>query len=200
MPRVLYRRDRRRVVEQTGVVPALRPFVVVSGPPASGKSTLAPLLAQQLELPLLAKDTIKDALITALGADDVEASRRLGRASVAVLYALAAASPVGAVLETVLFRSVASAELRRLPGTVIEVFCCCDRDTALRRYRQRAGTRHAGHFDAQRTVEELWNTDNAEPVAGGWPVLEVDTTRTVGLDRLVNRIRATLGLSDTNGT
>lgn len=191
---------RTAVVKQTGLVPVLRPYVVVSGPPASGKSTLAPLLAQHLELPLLAKDTIKDVLVTALGAGDVEASRRLGRASVAVLYALAAASPVGAVLESVLFRSVAQAELRRLPGTVIEVFCRCDRETALRRYRQRAGTRRAGLFDAQRTVQELWNTDNAEPVAGGWPVLDVDTTRTVDLDRLINRIRATLGPSDTNGT
>jgi hypothetical protein len=32
-------------------------FVVVSGPPASGTSTLAPALAQALGLPLIVKDT-----------------------------------------------------------------------------------------------------------------------------------------------
>jgi 2-phosphoglycerate kinase len=41
-------------------------FVVVSGPPASGKSTLAPVLARELGLPLIAKDTIKDALMSVL--------------------------------------------------------------------------------------------------------------------------------------
>jgi adenylate kinase family enzyme len=35
-----------------------RAYVVVSGPPASGKSTLAPPLAAHLGLPLAAKDTI----------------------------------------------------------------------------------------------------------------------------------------------
>jgi len=42
-------------------VPAFRGFVVVSGPPASGKSSLAPALAAELDLPLPAKDVIKGA-------------------------------------------------------------------------------------------------------------------------------------------
>ena len=92
-------------------MPAPRSFVIVSGPPASGKSTLAPILALRLALPLLAKDTIKDALMTSLGVANVEDPRRLGRASFAVLYALAEASSVGAVLESVFSRSVASVEL-----------------------------------------------------------------------------------------
>jgi predicted kinase len=37
-------------------------FVVVSGPPASGKTTLAVAIAPALGLPLIAKDTIKQAL------------------------------------------------------------------------------------------------------------------------------------------
>jgi predicted kinase len=47
-------------------VAAFRGFVVVSGPPASGKSSLAPALAAELDLPLLAKDVIKDALAARL--------------------------------------------------------------------------------------------------------------------------------------
>jgi predicted kinase len=54
-------------------------FVVLSGPPASGKSKLAPPLARALGLPLVAKDTVKDALMSVLPVPDVEASRRLGR-------------------------------------------------------------------------------------------------------------------------
>ena len=55
---------------------ATRMYVVVSGPPASGKSTLAPQIAAHLGLPLLAKDVIKDALMRAMPPSDVE--RRVG--------------------------------------------------------------------------------------------------------------------------
>jgi hypothetical protein len=97
-------------------------FVVVSGPPASGKSTVAPALARQLGLPLVAKDTIKDALVSVLPVPDVEASRQLGRGAVAAMLAVAAESPIGAVIESNLYRSVAVDSLGRLPGALVEVF------------------------------------------------------------------------------
>ena len=50
-------------------------FVVVSGPPASGKTTLARTIAPALDLPLIAKDTIKQALMTVLPVPDIETSR-----------------------------------------------------------------------------------------------------------------------------
>jgi predicted kinase len=67
-------------------------FVVVSGPPASGESTLAPVLARELALPLVAKDTIKDALMSVLPVADVDASRHIGRGAVAAMLAVAADS------------------------------------------------------------------------------------------------------------
>src|SRR5436305_1540351 len=150
----------RRVAATVLSAESCRPmalFVVVSGPPASGKSTLAPALARGLKLPLLAKDTIKDALMSKLAVPDVDASRRLGRAAVAAMLAVAAESPVGAVIESNFYRTVAVNDLRDLPGTVIEVFCRCSVEEAERRYKARAGTRHAGHFDHVRTRAELWN-------------------------------------------
>jgi predicted kinase len=164
-------------------------FVVVSGPPASGKSTLAPALARALGLPLIAKDTIKDALMSVLPVPDVEASRRLGRGAVAATLAVAAESPVGAVIESNFYRSAAAEMLGRLPGAVVEVFCRCEEATAAERYRARAGTRRAGHFDTERSIEELWNDEITEPVAGGWPVLEVDTNDPVELAEIVEFVR-----------
>ena len=169
-----------RVCMRRDVEPRPR-YVVVSGPPASGKSTLAPRVATALGLPLVAKDTIKDALMEVLPPPDVAASRQLGRASVRAMLAVAAASPIGAVIESNLYRSIATEELGRLPGPVVELFCRCDRAVGHDRYRRRAGTRHAGHFDHDRTPDELWNDEVAEPVAGGWPVLEVDTNQPVDL-------------------
>lgn len=74
-------------------------FVVVTGPPASGKSTLAPPLARELALPLVAKDTIKDALMSVLPVPDVGASRQLGGTAVAAMLAIAGQSPIGAVID-----------------------------------------------------------------------------------------------------
>ncbi|HEX8858768.1 MAG TPA: AAA family ATPase [Actinomycetes bacterium] len=45
-------------------------LVLVTGPPASGKTTLARPLAFSLGLPLLGKDTIKEALFDTLGNGD----------------------------------------------------------------------------------------------------------------------------------
>lgn len=167
-------------------------FVVVSGPPASGKSTLAPVLARQLGLPLIAKDTIKDALMSVTPVPDVEASRQLGRGAVAAMLAVAAESPIGAVIESNFYRSVAIDSLRRLPGGLVEIFCRCNLEVAHSRYRERAGTRHAGHFDAVRTAEELWNDEVAEPVAGGWPLMEVETNAPVDVAVVLAFVRDSL--------
>jgi cytidylate kinase len=170
-----------------------RLYVVVDGPPASGKSTLAPQLADRLGLPLVAKDTIKDALMSVLDVPDVEESRQLGRAAVMAMLAVAAESPVGAVIESNFFRSIAIDTLPALPGQIIEVFCRCDKTVSIERYRSRAGSRAAGHFDAVRTDDDLWNAEVAEPVAGEWPVIEVDTTTPVAVDDLVATIRRNAG-------
>src|SRR5262249_8761332 len=97
-------------------------YVVVSGPPASGKTTLARALAAALGLPLIAKDTIKQALMTVLPVPGVATSRTIGRASVAALLAVAAEAP-GAVLGSVWHRSYAAAGLGSLPGSGVEVVC-----------------------------------------------------------------------------
>src|SRR5215470_3757114 len=80
-------------------------------------------------------------------------------------------------------------DLHRLPGSIVEVFCRCDQRIAARRYALRAGTRAAGHFAAERTIGELWNDEVAQPVAGGWPVIEISTNSPVDVGPLTVRIR-----------
>jgi cytidylate kinase len=170
-------------------VPAERPlFVLVDGPPASGKSTVAPELAAALGLPVIAKDTIKEALMGILPVPDVAASQRIGRAAVEAMFAVAMASPVGAVVESNFYRSYATPSLLALPGVVIEVFCRCPPEVRLARYRARTASRAAGHLDAERTEDELTNPDITEPVAAGWPVIEIDTTVPVDIAGLAARV------------
>jgi predicted kinase len=184
------------MVHDGGVADQLPPgtFVVVSGPPASGKTTLARAIAPALGLPLVAKDTIKEALMSVLPVPDIETSRAIGTASVAALLAVAAETS-GAVLESVWHRSRARADLRRLPGTIVEVFCRCDPRIAQRRYAERAGARAAGHFAAERTPADLWNEEVARPVAGGWPVIEICTDDPVDVTPLTARIQAAAGMA-----
>ena len=168
-------------------------YVVVSGPPGSGKSTLAPALADRLALPLLSKDTIKEAMLGSLPAADVEGSRRVGRAAMEVLFAVAAASPTGGVLEANFHRTPALPSIRELPGRSVEVFCRCPREVARARYRARTGGRAAGHFDADRADEDLWHPEVNGPVAGGWPVVEVDTDLPVDMAVLLDRLGVAVG-------
>ena len=130
--------------------------------------------------------------MSVLDVPDVGASRQLGRASVTAMLAVAAESPIGAVIESNFYRTVAANELGKLPGQLVELFCRCTAEVAWERYRRRAGTRHAGHFDHDRTREELWNDEVAEPVAGSWPLLEVDTNTPVDLPAVVQFVRSQL--------
>ncbi len=167
-------------------------YVVVSGPPGSGKSTLAPVLAAELGLPLLAKDAIKEALMGTFPVADADGSRRAGRAAMEVLFALAGASSPGAVLEANFHRTLALPSIRGLPGRTVEVFCRCSRETARGRYRARSGTRHPGHFDAERSDEEIWHPEATDPVAGDWPVVEVDTNGPAEVAQVLARLRAVI--------
>lgn len=163
-------------------------YVLVAGPPGSGKTTLAVPLASKLRSPLLSKDAIKETLMDSLGTPTtVEESRALGRAAVETMLAIAHTSP-GAVLESN-FAAHAVQALRTLPGTIVEVRCRCPRDLALSRYRARAASRHPGHLDAERDDAELWNDELLTPLGLG-PLIEVDTAGAVDVEALAAEIRA----------
>jgi predicted kinase len=168
--------------------------VVVNGPPGSGKSTLAAGLAEQLGLPLLAKDAVKETLLDELGYADRDASRRIGAAAGEVLWTVLAACPEGAVVESWLapsLRDVVSAGLARA-GVVraVEVWCACPAEEMRRRYAARE--RHPGHYDADLldTLDDVLT--GAEPLALG-PVLRVPTDRPVDVDVVTASVRALIG-------
>jgi predicted kinase len=162
-------------------------FVVVNGPPGAGKSTLAVPLAERLGWPLVAKDTIKEALGDAFGDDAGPWSRRLGEASFEVLWAVAAQCP-RAVLEGN-FRPRSASTLLRLDPRPVEVFCRCPLDMCRARFAARlaAGGRHHVH-PPEIPPFELFASHDA-PLAVG-PVLDVATDGPVDLEAVVDWVVA----------
>lgn len=163
-------------------------FVVVSGAPGSGKSTLARDLAPALGLPLFMKDTIKEALADEFPAADVAESKRLGAATMRVLFALGRDN-VGAVIESTWDPTLSLGELSRLPSPIVEVFCDVPPEIAQQRFVARAGTRHPVHFDVEQGDNlQGWIDRHPQKIAGNWPVIDVDTTQPVDLSALVAEV------------
>jgi predicted kinase len=168
-------------------------FIVVSGPPGSGKSTVASGLARAFGLAVFSKDTIKEALMDQLGCADVEQSRRLGAAAIEVLLAMAMHNG-GGVLDSTWRPSLSRPRIARLSGRVVEVFCDCPASLARDRYLVRAGFRHPGHFDTVRGGDvALWTGEAAEPIDGGWPMIRLDTSTPTEIDAVARQLQVLLG-------
>jgi hypothetical protein len=137
-------------------------------------------------VPLLAKDTVKEALFDALGTGDRTWSQRLGAASMEVLFALAADTPA-AVLESFWRRPLAVERLSALGRPLAEVHCACPPDLARARYHERV--RHPGHGAVTEDEVAGWAAE-AGPLDLGGPLLELDTTVPVDIEAVAELVRA----------
>lgn len=169
-------------------------LVVVSGLPASGKTTVGRLLSERLAMPLIDKDAILEALFDSVGCRDRTERTRLSRASDEVLYALAATSPAS-ILVNWWHRDSAAERLRDTATSIVEVFCECSTDVAAARFASRV--RHPGHHDGSRTAAEIQRSFDGlpgtarEPLGLG-PVVRVATEGVLDADELVDQVRSAL--------
>jgi len=209
--------------------PSRRRLVLVSGPPASGKTTLAAPLAAELGFALLGKDRIKETLgdwlvVEPAGPGDSSSavdpavadpavadpsavdpsavadpaagpgwSRRLGAASMELLWALTADAPA-VVLEANFWSGDPRQRDRisALAARPVEVFCDCPAEVCLQRYAQRAPARHAVHVDDSQLGRLPELVARSGSPFGIGPVLTVDTTAPVDIPALARAVRASL--------
>ncbi len=180
----------------------MRRFVVVSGLPGSGKSTLGAQLAEALGLRFLDKDAILESLFESRGTGDVAWRRALSRESDLIFRAEAEASQ-GAVLVShwhlagmAVDSGTSTDWISPQLGALVHVHCVCPVEVAAHRFRARR--RHAGHLDVERSEAEV--VESFERVArlgrlGVEPCVEVDASGPVAVEDLVRRIKETRGLS-----
>jgi predicted kinase len=167
-----------------------RGIVLVSGAPGAGKTTLAVELAAILQLPLLAKDDIKETLWDVLEPpnSDLGSSRRLGAAAMELLWTLAERCPA-AILEAN-FRPHSAYERSRiqaLSSCVVEVYCWCPPDLAAARYEARNTdpAHHPSHVLPTLSPAQL---DEFDRPMGIGAVVQVDTTGAVDIGDVAKKV------------
>jgi len=172
-------------------------FVVFSGVPGSGKSTVARQLAPRLSLPLLDKDDFLDELFKEHGVGDAAWRTALSREADARLVRTAWELP-GACLVS-WWRNYKVSEITGTPvewlstlrAPLVEVHCRCRVETAVDRFLARQ--RHPGHLDGSQTRTSLITQFNAfeaaGPIACG-PLLVLDTEQDVNPDVVLGQIQA----------
>lgn len=164
-------------------------LVIVSGAPASGKTTLARQLAHALTLPMISRDAIKEALFDTLGWRDRARSRELGDSSSRVMFVLLAeALTAGAdcIAEGTFRPSSTTAGFRTLLDAVsprtVQVHCTAEPDVLIERFSARMGSsdRHPGHNDMLDEFRLDLQRAAFTPLPLEGPTLIVDSTRPPG--------------------
>jgi len=177
-------------------------LVIVSGPPAAGKTALGRRVARALRLPFINKDGIKESLFDTLGWRDRAWSKQLGQASSELLWHFVEAQlAAGAslVIESNFDSRFATPRLRalreRFAFEPVQIQCIAAGAVLWQRFQARAasGERHPGHVDQLNGAElraRLLNP-KLDLLDIGGVVIEVDTTNFEQLDydRLIAAIR-----------
>jgi len=177
-------------------------LVVVTGPPASGKSRIARDLARELRIPFLSKDEFKERLYEVFGSGE-ELEDRVERAALAILFSVTGSELAAGVSVLVESNFDATSEVepfrelcRERDLRLVQVHCGgpADRVEAAFAERSASGQRHPGHADDPAAAAEV----RAKLEAGLWdpldlpgPTIEVDAvTREVDHAALAERVRA----------
>jgi len=178
--------DTTHVTHELNVM-AASPIIVVTGLPASGKTSIANCLHERLMLPIASKDRFKELLFDTLSWSDRAWSKRLDIASAALLFQfLEGQAAVGrSCIIDHWFNS--TDDIQRLVNVqskykviIIQVLCYADGNILVDRFKERSlsGMRHPGHcdhltFDEHRPIL-LSGRMKSLPSKG--PLIELDTT------------------------
>jgi predicted kinase len=175
---------------------------VVTGPPASGKTSVAEELAKALGVPFLSKDMFKEKLYESFGSGD-ELEAQINSAALAILFSVVESQLAEGVSVTAESNFDARSDvepIRRLADEhdvrIVQIHIGGAIDALVEKFARRAasGKRHPGHGDEPGDADEL----RAKLEAGLWEPLELPGTRVKAdmhedEEEIVDRVREALG-------
>ncbi len=172
-----------------------RSIIVITGLPASGKSTLAHLLGEELGFAVIDKDDFLEVLLGSVQKFDTEFRFRCSREADKLFEE--AARTAGNVILVSHWQGpdehresgTPSAWLREF-DKVIEIVCHCSVATALQRFRDRI--RHPGHGDNRsdlNTLRQWFEEDSLRSPLGIGSVITVSTESLVDIKKLAQECR-----------
>jgi len=177
--------------------------VIVSGLPASGKTTVARQLAKLLKLPLLDKDDFLEGLYEKQFPKTREDRRQLSKISDTLFQQ--AAVELDSVVLVSHWRPICGPQNTGTPtgwlrggfSRIVEVHCACSPEVATSRFMNR--TRHPGHRDQDRPPAEL--SAAMEQMANGYPLgvgpaVTINTDAVSGPSKLADNVAVACRTSD----
>lgn len=164
-----------------------KPLLIgITGPPASGKSTLARLLAQQVHLPLLSRDELKEGYLRTLKLNHNEAIAATGKIIYDSFFEIAelfVSKKISLIIEAAFQDKLWKPKLEPLSEKAVIKIIVCKTDLNLiqERFSKRITSnadREKFHGDASMSKEELDQlTANYQQPKMNIPTLFVDTTK-----------------------
>ena len=163
-------------------------LLVITGQPASGKSTLAHLLSKELKCPLISRDELKEGYINTLGAHhnsaDNQSALHIYNTFFEVINLLISKG-ISIIIEAAFQDKLWKPQLSNLANKAEIKIIICNTPSAKKRSINRLQSDPSrDKFHGDNSVKERGGllTDSYDPVRINAPTLEVDTTENYNPD------------------
>jgi predicted kinase len=177
-------------------------LIIISGPSASGKTTIGQYLGRNLCWPFFSKDAIKETLFDLLGWKDRQRSLEYGAASYAILYYFVECqlkAGLSCLVESNFLPKIDRPKFLRLKKTygcnLISIFCNASQEVLMERFKSRVetGQRHPGHVDSNNydLIQKENTNKRTHFLDFGEGVIEIDTTDfdKVDFETILNQVK-----------